>query len=226
MSNARSFFASRCESSRSHISRPSLPAGRRTVNPQSQPRGGGRPGREGRQSRNEAGGLGQYEPGMLLQDGPSIDLPIESDDDNIMMEEPEGFSFDSFENVSSHCNTEDRTLGSIKILLQQQQALLQSVVAKQEAFETFQANFEKKFEELEEKLSSQSQTVSSSDGSSPNSKRKRLVTRELTVSIIISDGTILTKFELQNMVSKTHKNLETGFRVNERYNYGLVCSNV
>lgn len=158
MSNARTFFGSR--SSSTSGARLSLPRiSRQRGNPQGQ-------------ARNN---------GQWWQDDEMMEPPIELDERNV---------FDSPENFGSHPTSEvaradQSTLESIKILLQQQQALLQTVMAKQEAFETFQARFEKKFEEFEEKITSQSQTVSSSDSSPSGSKRKRVVTRELTVSILL-----------------------------------------
>lgn len=113
-------------------------------------------------------------------------------------------------------------------LLQEQQAILQSIIAKQEKFEAFQSHCEQMVEDLEKKVATQCPTSASSSDSSPaGNKRKRVVYRDLSVSTIhVLRGLFLDynrnlkgsmNLHFQNMVAVVHKSLEKQFKADERY---------
>ena len=72
----------------------------------------------------------------------------------------------------------------LRVLLQEQQTLIQTILTNQDAMEAKQTSFEQKLSELEEKVVAHGVATPSSSDSSPHGKkkRKRLVTRELSVS--------------------------------------------
>lgn len=79
--------------------------------------------------------------------------------------------------------------------------LLRTIITKQEALEAKQTTFEEKLSVLEEKVVTQNTATPSSSDSSPHGskKRKRLVSRELSVSY--SSGGFVLITCLQNSIS-------------------------
>ena len=113
-----------------------------------------------------------YRPGMLLNDQP----PVYNSESECEGDEERVYNFNDVQN----CNPE---ITEIKLMVQQQQAMMRSILTNQEAIQERQATFEKKVTELEEKLVHYS--PSSSDGSpSASKKRKRIVSRGISVSIL------------------------------------------
>ena len=118
-----------------------------------------------------------YEPGMLLQDRPLVygsGSDSECGEDNI-------YTFDHIRpshRVGPSWNTE---ITDIKMMVQQQQAMMTSILANQEAMQERQGLYEKKVSQLEEKLVQYS--PSSSDASPrTGKKRKRVVNHGVSVS--------------------------------------------
>lgn len=127
-----------------------------------------------------------YEPGMLLQERPPVTFS-QSDDDSLSPDSDIGDYGDFYhaETMSTPSNTgQKRNDTSLRTLLQEQQSLLRTIITKQEALEAKQTTFEQKLSVLEEKMITQSTASPSSSDSSPHGsrKRKRLVSRELSVS--------------------------------------------
>jgi len=129
-----------------------------------------------------------YTPGMCLDDGPSVQFTgsgseVEDEDHYTEFNQDQCDDYiQSFESAAVQDRSQYRT---ITILLQEQQAMLQSIIAKQEKFEAFQSRCEQMVEDLEKKVATQCPTPASSSDSSPaGSKRKRVVNRDLSVSTI------------------------------------------
>ena len=139
----------------------------------------------------------QYEPGMLLQQRPPVTF---SDDDSLSSEnELGGFYGGDGDHYSDehaqatlaitpspngHGTDTGQKRPDLRTLLQEQQMLLRTIITKQEALEAKQTTFEQKLSVLEEKVVTQNTATPSSSDSSPHGskKRKRLVSRELSVS--------------------------------------------
>ena len=156
--------------------------------------GASTPGRTFRRSRraledvyNEI--VDPYEPGMLLKDHP----PVRFSDSEPSSSESEldyGGGMDPLDEYTAYSPAQNtgsqlpQDNADLRVLLQEQQTLLRTILTKQEAMEAKQTSFEQKLSELEEKMVAQGTTTPSSSDSSPHGKkkRKRLVTRELSVS--------------------------------------------
>lgn len=117
-----------------------------------------------------------YQPGMLLSDRPPVcnsnsDSDLDGGEDNI-------FTF-------SNTNSE---LTEIKMMVQQQQAMMRAILTRQEAIQEKQSLYEQKVTQLQEELRQHS-LPSSSDGS-PNAsmKCKRIVNRGVSVSVTGCSG--------------------------------------
>ena len=142
----------------------------------------------------------QYEPGMLLQQRP----PVTFSDDSISSENEVGDFYDgdgdhygdnhATPSQNSHCPDNGQKRPDLRILLQEQQMLLRTIITKQEALEAKQTTFEEKLSVLEEKVVTQNTATPSSSDSSPHGskKRKRLVSRELSVSYISGGFVLIT----------------------------------
>lgn len=133
---------------------------------------------EKRTRRNFADENRTYQPGMLLQDHPPMAVSSDSEpgDDEAVF----AFSESLERERRSSVTVRSDEIGSLKIMLQQQQAMLRSVLSKQETIEEKQDFFERKLNQLEEK----NMTSSSPSPSSSNSggrKRKRIVCSEISV---------------------------------------------
>ena len=123
-----------------------------------------------------------YQPGMLLQDRPLVygsGSDSECGEDNI-------YTFDEHirpsHRVGPSWNTE---ITDIKMMVQQQQAMMTSILANQEAMQERQGLYEKKVSQLEEKLVQYS--PSSSDASPrTGKKRKRVVNRGVSQVIFLT----------------------------------------
>ena len=76
-----------------------------------------------------------------------------------------------------------------RVMLQEQQGMLQTILSNQEVIQKKQSSFEERLVKLEEMRSSPTSATSSSDGSA--SKRKQVVTRTLSVSHIITSNRTL-----------------------------------
>ena len=129
-----------------------------------------------------------YGPGVLLQDGPNI---VYSSEDEQEMEQycySEGEDFHQYDQRYEQQPQGRQELEggtSVKVLLLAQQDLLKSIRDKQDSFETKQAQLEEKIKVLEEQVAKQYPTPSSSENSpSPGTKCKRVVSRELSVSLL------------------------------------------
>ena len=131
-----------------------------------------------------------YKPGMELEEIPYNSREESSSNDDL---NPNDDSF-NFENISPSSFTETSTnhsmpsfLGShgnsdIITMLQQQQAMLQQVVNGQKAFELRQNQLEEKVQTLQSQIDKPSSSTTSS--SSSDGKRKRVVTRTLSVCLL------------------------------------------
>lgn len=123
-----------------------------------------------------------YKPGMDLLDCPLMSFE-ESDS-----ESDHGNMLDLTGSYGQSTNKPD-PIFEVKILLQQQQAMMRTLLTKQEAYEDRQLSIETQVTELQEKVLNVMQappTPSSSTDGSPGGgkKRKRVVTRELSVSLL------------------------------------------
>ena len=115
-----------------------------------------------------------YQPGMLLRDRPSV-----YDDGDLEPGDGEDAIY-TFGDVSSSRNKSEIT--EIKSMIQQQQAMMRSILMNQETMQERQALYEQKVKQLEDKLV-QCSPQSSSDGSpSACKKRKVIVNRGISVS--------------------------------------------
>lgn len=113
---------------------------------------------------------------MSLHDGTpvSLDNSDESDHD-CEAEAPLSLSSSSAPSVPNNM------VKDMKVLLQQQQAMLRTIITKQESMEASQTVFENKLAQLEDKINVVT-PPSSNDSSPSGKKRKRFVSRELSVS--------------------------------------------
>ena len=135
-----------------------------------------------------------YEAGMLLDDRPPVRL---SDGESSSELDGQGdgrvYCNNPFANITSarsqsvagsipmqQQSHEDK---SVRALLQEQQMLLRDILSKQDVIEAKQTSFEHKLTKLEEEVATRNTTTPTSSDSSPcNKKRKRVVSRELSVS--------------------------------------------
>lgn len=131
-----------------------------------------------------------YEPGMLLNDRPPVRLS-DSESSSELDGQGDGrvYRNNSFVSARSQSVAGSTTLQqqshedrSVRALLQEQQMLLRDILSKQGVTEAKQSSFEHKLMKLEEVATRSTTTPTSSDSSPSNKKRKRLVSRELSVS--------------------------------------------
>lgn len=81
-------------------------------------------------------------------------------------------------------NNSNSDITAIKVMLQQQQAMSTSILANQDEIQRRQDLYEQKVTKLEEYMVERSALTSSSDGSpSSGRKRKRIVSRGISVSV-------------------------------------------
>ena len=121
-----------------------------------------------------------YQPGMLLSDRPPVcnsDSDLDGDEDNPY----------TFSDVRSSRNNTNPEITQIKMMVQQQQAMMRAILTNQDTIQERQTLHEEKVTQLEGRLVQHS-TPSSSDGS-PNTakKRKRIVNRGISVSAMESN---------------------------------------
>lgn len=167
---------------------------------------------------------------MCLDDGPSVQFTgsgseVEDEDHYTEFNQDQCNDYiQSFESAAVQDGSQYRT---ITILLQEQQAMLQSIIAKQEKFEAFQSR-EQMVEDLEKKVATQCPTPASSSDSSPaGNKHKRVVNRDLSkLYSCLLRGLFLDynrnlkgsmNLHFQNMVAVVHESLEKQFKADERY---------
>lgn len=114
-----------------------------------------------------------YQPGMLLNDRP----PMYNSDSEYEGAQDGAYSFGEVRGSQNHEVT------AIKLLLQQQQALMTSILANQEEIKGRQVLYEQRVTKIEENMVQHS-PLSSSDGSpSAGRKRKRIVNRGISISV-------------------------------------------
>lgn len=130
--------------------------------------------RSGRRSSGvqSAGGQNYYQPGMGLHDNPPF-FDFEGSDQE-----------DCGRSIPTVSDSTSEAISDMKVLLQQQQAMLRTILTKQETMETKQSLFEDRISQLEEKVTVVTPPSSSNDSSPSGKKRKRVVTRELSVSVV------------------------------------------
>lgn len=117
-----------------------------------------------------------YQPGMLLNDRPPV-FESESEgegEDNVY----------TFSEVQPSRNNPEIT--EIKVMVQQQQAMMRSILTNQDVIQERQALYEQKITQIEDKLVQFSNSPPSSSDASPSTskhKRRRIVNRGISVSV-------------------------------------------
>jgi len=145
------------------------------------------------EQRCSSTGARAYGPGMLLRDNPGTSVPgqrdmhweseDESDRENLIPP-PHRRTSSPLSTTPLSQDMEERT--DLRTLLQQQQGVLMRILNNQAVMEEKHAQLEAKLKDMEQKLSTPT-SVSSDSPVSSGGKRKRVVSRVLTVSVYLSE---------------------------------------
>lgn len=142
--------------------------------------------RNRQERRSTSTGVRVYEPGMLLHDNPGASISCQTDlelgPDFRSESDQENSMSPSFRRISSPLFStplsEETT--DLRALLQQQQGVVMRILSDQAAMEKKYAELEAKLRNIEEKVSTPA-PVSSDCQTSSGGKRKRVISRDLTV---------------------------------------------